>query len=204
MRPGRVWVVRAGLLGLAAAACGPKPTPEERAEAVQAFATVQAVFQHPRCRNCHIPGDQPLQYDAGTPHAMGVARGPDGHGSKGLPCTTCHNSANLPASYGPHAPPGAPHWALPKPEQKMAWIGQPAGVVCQMLKDKSRNGGRNFAKLIEHVSSDSLVLWGWHPGGNRAPVSVPHDQFVAKFKQWAAAAGPCPDGPATAGAAGMR
>ncbi len=195
---------RLAVLAAAVAACGPHPSPEQRTEAVAAFATVQTVFQHPRCRNCHIPGDSPLQYDAGLTHAMGVVRGPDGHGAKTLPCSTCHNTANLPAGYGPHSPPGAPHWALPKPEQKMAWIGLPASTVCAMLKDKSRNGGRNFDKLIEHVSSDSLVLWGWHPGGDRAPVSVPHAEFVAKFKQWAAAAGPCPDGPATAGAAGMR
>jgi hypothetical protein len=38
------------------------------------------------------------------------------------------------------------------------------------------------------------VLWGWHPGGNREPVPVPHDELVAKFKQWAAAGGPCPTG----------
>ena len=181
------------LVALAAlAACGPRPTPAEKAEAVKAFATVQTVFQHPRCRNCHIPGDQPLQYDAGTPHAMGVVRGEDGHGAKSLTCNTCHNDANLPAGYGAHSPPGAPHWALPKPDEKMAWIGRPASEVCAMLKDKSKNGGRNFTKLIEHVSSDSLVLWGWHPGGNRQPVSVPHDEFVTKFKQWAAAGGPCP------------
>jgi len=194
----RLMVTRVVVLA-AVAACGPRPSPEQRSEAVAAFGTVQQVFQHPRCRNCHIPGDAPLQYDAGTPHAMQVARGPDGHGSKGLPCTTCHGTANLPAGYGPHAPPGAPHWALPKPEQKMAWIGLAPGVVCAMLKDKSRNGGRNFEKLIEHVSSDSLVLWGWHPGGARAPVSVPHDEFVAKFKQWAAAGGPCPEGQVAAG-----
>ena len=42
------------------------------------------------------------------------------------------------------------------------------------------------------VAEDSLVLWGWHPGGNREPVPVPHDELVAKFKQWAAAGGPCP------------
>ncbi len=185
------------------AGCGPRPTPEQRAGAVTAFATVQQVFQHPRCRNCHIPGDAPLQYDAGLAHAMGVARGPDGHGAKGLPCTTCHGTTNLPASYGTHAPPGAPHWALPKPDQKMAWIGLAPSAVCAMLKDKSSNGGRSFAKLIEHVSSDSLVLWGWQPGGNREPVSVPHDQFVAKFKQWAAAGGPCPTDQA-ASVAGTR
>jgi hypothetical protein len=48
------------------------------------------------------------------------------------------------------------------------------------------------AALTTHVSEDKLVLWGWTPGGARAPVSVPHDEFVAKFKQWAAAGGPCP------------
>jgi len=202
MRTG-VMVTRVAVLA-AVAACGPRPSPQQRADAVAAFGTVQEVFQHPRCRNCHIPGDAPLQYDAGTPHAMAVARGPDGHGSTGLPCTTCHGTANLPASYGPHVPPGAPHWGLPKPEQKMAWIGLPPGTVCAMLKDKSKNGGRNFEKLIEHGSSDSLVLWGWHPGGEREPVSVPHDEFVAKFKQWAAAGGPCPEEVAAAGAAGTQ
>lgn len=61
-----------------------------------------------------------------------------------------------------------------------------------MIKDKQANGGRDFAALIQHVAEDELVLWGWKPGGERAPVSVPHAEFVAKFKQWAAAGGPCP------------
>src|SRR5690349_18821376 len=89
------------------AACVPAATvdPEERVQAITAFATVQQVLQHPRCQNCHIPGDAPLQFDAGLPHQMAVARGPDGHGSPGLPCASCHGAANPPASYGPHAPP---------------------------------------------------------------------------------------------------
>jgi hypothetical protein len=186
----RAWIVLAALV----AGCGPRPTPEQRAQAVAAFTTVQAVFQHPRCRNCHIEGEAPLQYDAGTPHAMGVRRGEKGHGMPGLQCNTCHGNANLPASYGPHAPPGAPHWGLPGPEHKMAWFGLSAAETCAMVKDRSKNGGRDFKALIEHVSSDSLVLWGWQPGGARAPVSVPHEEFVAKFKQWAAAGGPCPEG----------
>jgi len=181
------------------AGCGPRPSPEQRAEGAAAFATVQQVFQHPRCANCHISGDAPLQYDAGLPHTMGVARGPEGHGAPGMPCATCHGTANSPASYGPDAPPGAPHWVLPPPDHKMAWIGRSAAATCAMVKDKGQNGGKNFEKLIEHVSSDSLVLWGWRPGGARAPVSVPHDEFVAKFKQWAAAGGPCPAEQAGAG-----
>jgi hypothetical protein len=173
-------------------ACGPRPTPEQRAQAITAFATVQQVFQHPRCQNCHIPGDAPLQFNAGLPHAMGVARGPEGKGAAGLPCSTCHGTQNLPASYGAHAPPGAPNWHLPPPDRKMAWIGLPPARLCETIKSKRQNGGRNFEALVKHVSEDSLVLWGWHPGGNREPVSVPHDELVAKFKQWAAAGGPCP------------
>jgi hypothetical protein len=173
-------------------ACGPRPSPEERAQAVTAFATVQKVFQHPRCQNCHIPGDAPLQFDAGRTHMMDVKRGPEGHGAPGLPCTTCHGDANPPASYGPHAPPGAPHWALPAPEHKMAWIGLSPAALCETIKSKRQNGGRNFAALIKHVSEDSLVLWGWHPGGTREPVSVPHDELVVPFQQWVAAGGPLP------------
>ena len=176
---------------VALAACRSSSTPE-RAQAVAAFSTVQQVFQHPRCQNCHIPGDAPLQFDAGLTHAMGVMRGNEGHGAPGLSCATCHGESNPPESYGPHAPPGAPHWGLPSPAHKMAWIGLAPRALCEMIKDKQRNGGRDFAALITHVSEDKLVAWGWNPGGDRAPVSVPRDVFVAKFKQWAAAGGPCP------------
>jgi hypothetical protein len=183
----------ASLLMLALSACGPRVSPEQKAKAVEAFATVEKVFQHPRCSNCHIPGDAPLQFDAQTPHQMGVVRGPEGKGAPGLPCATCHAEANPPASYGPHAPPGAPHWSLPPPDHKMAWIGLPAAQLCAMIKDKKSNGDRDFAALLKHVGEDKLVLWGWNPGNGRLPVPVPHDQFVAAFKLWADAGGPCPE-----------
>src|SRR5574341_1818103 len=138
---------------------------KERSEAVAAFATVQRVLQHPRCQNCHVPGDAPLQSDAGLPHAMEVTRGPEGHGPPGLPCSTCHGEANAPASYGPHAPPGAPRWMLPPPDQKMVFIGLSPAALCAALKDPKANGGRDLAALLKHVSEDELVLWGWTPGG---------------------------------------
>ena len=169
------------------AACG--PTPEEREAAIAAFATIEQVFQHPRCANCHIPGDAP---GAGWTHAMGVVRGADGHGAPGLPCSTCHAEENSPESYGPNAPPGAPHWGLPPPDQKMAWFGLSTRELCEMIQDEDRNGGRDLGDLVKHVSEDKLVLWGWNPGGNRAPVAVPHAEFVAKFRQWTDARGPCP------------
>jgi hypothetical protein len=173
-------------------ACGQNGS-SERAAAVAAFAAVQQVFQHPRCQNCHIPGDAPLQFDGGRVHAQGVIRGPDGHGAPALPCSGCHGNENSPEAYGPHAPPGAPHWGLPPPSMKMAWIGLPPAELCAMIQDPARNGGRDLATLVKHVSTDPLVLWGWNPGGERAPVPVPHAEFVAAFETWAAAGGPCPD-----------
>lgn len=179
------------LVVLTPAACK-RTSPEQQAQGVEAFATIEKVFQHPRCSNCHIPGDAPLQFDTQQPHMMNVVRGPDGHGAPGLPCGACHGEKNPPASYGPHAPPGAPHWALPPPDQRMAWIGVPATELCAMIKDEDRNGDRDLDAMLKHVSEDKLVLWGWDPGAGRAPVPVPHDRFVAAFKTWMDAGAPCP------------
>ena len=122
---------------------------------------------------------------------MGVVRGAEGKGAAGLACATCHAAANPPASYGPHAPPGAPNWHLPPPERKMVFIGLPSGELCRKLKDPKQNGGRSLEALLEHMRGDKLVLWGWSPGGGRAPVPVPHDEVVAKFRLWTAAGAPC-------------
>lgn len=160
-------------------------------EALQAFDTVQKVLQHPRCQNCHIPGDAPLQFDDGRVHAQNVKRGGNGMGSPGLHCTTCHATQNPPASYGTHMPPGAPDWRLPSAAHKMVFIGMSGGDLCRQLKNKSENGGRDMAAMREHLDS-KLVLWGWNPGVGRKPVDIPHDQFVAAFERWAKAGGPCP------------
>ncbi len=159
-----------------------------------AFDTIQTVLQHPRCQNCHIPGDAPLVMDTGEVHPQNVKRGTAGIGSAGLPCTTCHGTANPPASYGPHTPPGAPGWHLPPPSRKMIFIGLSKADLCATIKDQKRNGGKDLAALLEHVSHDKLVLWGWAPGVGRAPVSIPHDAFVASFKTWIAGGAPCPAG----------
>jgi hypothetical protein len=181
------------LAGFWAGAVAAAPA-SKQAAALAAFDTVQTVLQHPRCQNCHIPGDAPLQLDAGLAHAQNVKRGPDGMGAPGLPCSACHGTKNLPASYGAHMPPGAPNWHLPPPERKMVFIGLPKGELCANLKDTSRNGGKDLPALLDHVSHDKLVLWGWNPGVGRAPVPVPHDRFVAAFKTWIAGGAPCPAG----------
>lgn len=156
------------------------------------FAVIKKVLQHPRCQNCHIPGDAPLQFDEGRTHAQFVRRGAEGKGAPALACGTCHGSKNLPASYGAHVPPGAPNWHLPPPDKKMVFIGLGAHDLCTRLKDTRENNGKNLAALVEHVDHDALVLWGWDPGNGRAPVSVPHAEFVAAFKRWTDAGAPCP------------
>jgi hypothetical protein len=187
----RYWLTL-GLLAASLAGC--ESTPKEKAgpAAAAEFATIQRVLQHPRCQNCHIPGDAPLQFDDGLAHAMQVERGPEGKGAPGLPCTTCHGMENPPASYGVNAPPGAPNWSLPPPQHRMVFIGLDAPTLCANLKNTSENGGRDLDALLEHVSHDKLVLWGWSPGGARAPVSVPHAEFVAAFERWKKAGAPCP------------
>jgi hypothetical protein len=175
-----------------AAVSGSVPPAVSEKDGLAAFETVRSVLQNPRCQNCHIPGDAPLQFDAGSTHAQNVLRGKDGKGAPGLACATCHASVNPPTSYGAHMPPGAPNWHLPPADQKMVFIGLSAGDLCRTIKDPKKNGGKDFAALEKHVDSDKLVLWGWNPGVGRAAVPVPHAEFVAKFKTWAAAGAPCP------------
>jgi hypothetical protein len=189
--------MRANLIVIVAAAmlittAGPRAqTSPSKEEGLAAFETVRTVLQHPRCLNCHIPGNAPLQFDDGRPHDMNVLRGPQGLGAPGLGCVTCHGTANPPASFGARTPPGAPGWHLPPPDKKMVFIGLSSGALCRTVKDVKANGGKDLAALTEHVDHDKLVLWGWDPGVGRAPVSVPHDQFMAKWRTWVAAGAPC-------------
>lgn len=189
----RRWLTVPAVLiaGSMSIASGQAPKSVSKEQGVAAFETVKAVLQHPRCQNCHIPGDAPLQFDKGLPHAMNVLRGPDGNGAPGQTCATCHGVANPPDAWGPQMPPGAPEWKLPPPNHKMVFIGLSSGDLCRLVKDPAKNGGKNFDALIHHVADDKLVGWGWNPGVGRAAVPIPRDEFVAKFKEWIAAGAPC-------------
>jgi hypothetical protein len=166
--------------------------PADAASGLAAFETVRKVFQHPRCQNCHIPGDAPLQLDEGRPHAQNVLRGPDGHGAAGLPCATCHTARNAPASYGASMPPGAPNWHLPPPQTRMVFINLTPAQLCRTVKDSRATGGKDLPAMLEHVAKDELVAWGWDPGVGRAPVPVPKAEVVAAFRTWMEAGAPCP------------
>ena len=179
-------------LVLAVAARDSAAPPADVASGLAAFETVRKVFQHPRCQNCHIPGDAPLQFDEGRTHAQLVKRGFDGHGTAGLPCATCHAARNPPASYGAHMPPGAPDWHLPPPEAKMVFIDRTPAQLCRTIKDPKETRGRDLAAMLDHVANDKLVAWGWDPGVGRAPVPIPRAELAAAFRAWMDAGAPCP------------
>ncbi len=162
------------------------------AEAARLFEPVRQVLQHPRCQNCHIVGDAPLQYDAGLLHAQSVKRGADGKGFAALQCSACHQADNPPAALGPHAPPGAPNWHLPPENMKMVFKDVGARELCMTIKDRKRNGNRSMDDFVHHIADDPLVAWGWNPGGDRKPVSIPKDETVAAVKAWVRAGAPCP------------
>ena len=162
------------------------------ADAARLFEPVRQVLQHPRCQNCHIIGDAPLQYDAGTVHAQRVKRGADGRGMAALQCSACHQDQNAPAALGPHAPPGAPNWHLPPENMKMVFKDVGARELCMTVKDRKRNGNRSMEDFVHHMADDLLVAWGWNPGGDRKPVSISKEETVASVKAWVAAGAPCP------------
>jgi len=139
--------------------------------------------------NCHSRGDFPRQGDDSHPHTMNVRRGPQGHGVTAEKCSTCHQNHNL---AGAHMPPGAPNWGLPPANMPMIWQGLSDAQICQSIKDPKQNKNRNLDQLVEHLTEDKLVMWGWNPGEGRTPVPMPHDEFSAKVKQWQAAGAPCP------------
>jgi hypothetical protein len=184
----------ASAIALAQSAPGPAPgagagAGNKVAAGKQAFLEVARVLQSPRCQNCHPTGDRPLQGDQGKPHAQNISRASV---AAGLPCSTCHQERNSEAVGVTGGPPGAPRWGLPPAEHPMVFQGKTPTALCEQLKDPKHNGGKTLAQLLEHVSHDALVLWGWKPGGTRATPPLPHDKFVAAFAAWVAADGACP------------
>lgn len=166
------------------------PTPEEVSAGKVAFLEVAKVLQHPRCMNCHPSGDAPLQTDASLPHKMNVSRASE---EAGLKCATCHQGQNSEALGIPGGPPGAPNWHLPPKDTPMVFQGHTPASLCAQLADPAQNGGKDLAALLEHVSHDRLVLWGWNPGGDRTKPPMPHNEFVALFKLWVDGGGACPE-----------
>lgn len=159
-----------------------------RAEGVAAFQSILPVLHHPRCLVCHSTGDYPRQGDGLHPHIMDIRRGPHGDGAAPVRCSTCHQDHNL---AGVDTPPGAPGWHLPPPENPLIWEGLSDVQLCRLLTDPKRNGGRDPNALEAHMHTP-LVLWGWHPGDGRTPVSMPVETFLKNVHIWTSAGAPCP------------
>ena len=145
---------------------------DARARSVALFQEAGKVLQHPRCVNCHPARRRPTQTDRMRPHEPLVVRGADGHGAPAHgAATTCHGDAN----YDPARVPGDPQWHLAP--ASMAWEGMSLGEICEQIKDPERNGNRTIAGIVEHVTTDSLVKWGWNPGAGRTPAPGTNEEF---------------------------
>jgi cytochrome c5 len=153
------------------------------------FLRAWTVFDSPRCKNCHPAGDAPLQGDDSHVHIQNVKRGSAGKGLYGMKCHTCHQDANLP---GANMPPGNSKWSLPTADLKMVIQGETPGQFCRQLKDPAKNGNRSLAQIMEHVSKDDLVGWGWNPGDGRTLPPLNRPDFVAAMQQWVDNGAACP------------
>ena len=152
-----------------------------------AFTEAARVMLHPRCVNCHPAGDSPLQGEDGRLHEPPARRGLGGTGVVGMRCRTCHMREN----YDPGRVPGARQWALAP--RKMAWEGFSLAELCAQLKDPERNGGRTLDEIVEHMTEDELVGWGWAPGAGREPVPGTQESFGGLIALWAESGAVCPE-----------
>ena len=194
-------VLGAGLhLGIVCGEDAAKPRKDDtRARA--AFLEAYKVFAHPRCVNCHPAGDSPLRGDNNEPHSY-LRRGVDGNGVFAARCGNCHQTQNQP---GEHSPPGAPHprkeegkqneprWRMPPAATPMVFEKRTPAQLCRQLLDKKQNGNMTAEQVLDHVSHDPLVLWGWNPGEGRSKPPLSHEEFVRSVKEWVGNGGACPN-----------
>jgi hypothetical protein len=137
-------------------------------KSVALFKEAGLVIQHPRCINCHPANNYPLQGDDQHRHAQLVVRGEDNLGAVAVRCFTCHREKN----FEPGRVPGDPLWHLAPIE--MAWEG------------------KSLDEIVKHMAEDTLVGWGWNPGGGRTPVPGTQAEFGDLIKAWAANGAVCP------------
>ncbi|MFP2908358.1 Isoquinoline 1-oxidoreductase subunit [Pyxidicoccus sp. 3LFB2] len=161
------------------------------ARSVALFKEAGRVIAHPRCVNCHPEDGVPRQGLQQRLHVPRVAGGPDGHGTPGLPCASCHQEKNTPLVGATlRGVPGNPKWALAPVE--MAWVGKSLGYICEQLKDPKRNGGKSLEALHHHMAEDVLVGWGWNPGPGLEPVPGTQQEFGALIRAWIDSGAACP------------
>jgi hypothetical protein len=172
----------------------------------------------PTVDNSSYPQDYPRQGDDRHPHYYGVLRGDDaspnpdgtpnpnssGIGTPFERCTSCHGTKNdpvtgIPGSVDPKHP-DVPFWVLSP--RVVAWESAP-GVpftgpeLCAQLKDPNRNGHRDLAQLLDHITNDNFVNWAFDPGIRpngeaRTTPPINHPALNQAFQQWINEGAPCP------------
>jgi hypothetical protein len=164
---------------------------DERVRSVALFTEAARVIQHPRCLNCHPRTRRPTQGDDRHPHIPPMEAGPADHGPPALPCASCHGDRNV-ATLGSSiaSVPGQPLWSLAP--AAFAWQGQSPGAICAQIKDRARNGGRSLAQIHEHMATDPLVGWSWHPGEGRAAAPGTQGELGSLVAAWIESGAHCP------------
>jgi hypothetical protein len=163
---------------------------DARARSVALLTEAAKVIQSPRCLNCHPVTRRPTQGDDLHAHLPPMEGGPGGLGVPALPCRSCHGTANRATLAAIRSIPGNPRWGLAP--ASMAWQGKSLREICLELKDGARNGGRSLSQLHEHMATDSLVGWAWHPGEGRSPAPGTQAQFGALIEAWISTGAQCP------------
>jgi hypothetical protein len=176
------------ITALLMAALAPPAAQAQVRKGLQGWRTIERVLRSPRCMNCHPRSDVPTQFDAESPHFLGVVRGPHDHGAAGMHCSMCHQARNQEIANIP----GAADWSVAP--RSMGWQGLGSAALCRVLVDRKANGGRSPAALREHMTTHSLVLWAWNPGAGRKPPDVTRAQLKTALDAWVAAGAPCPKG----------
>ncbi|MFT3700054.1 MAG: Isoquinoline 1-oxidoreductase subunit [Kofleriaceae bacterium] len=156
------------------------------ARSVALFQEMARVITSPRCMNCHPADRRPTQGDDRHAHVPMMQADIAGVG-----CATCHQTANV-VTYGETIAsiPGHPHWGLAP--ASMAWQGKTVPQICAQLVDPERNGHRTLAMIHEHLATDSLVGWAWHPGEGRVPAPGTQAQFGELVTAWIQSGARCP------------
>ena len=171
-----------------------------REQGLAAFARIYEVASHPRCANCHVGADNiPMwsgpSYGKTRPHGMNINAGESRIGGESLPCYSCHRTSGNLASDNNAPPHFGIGWRLAPVE--FEWFGKSPVEICEQLKTPSRNGGRDWKGLVDHLIEDAghrgPVLWGWSPGGNRQPAPYSLQQHVDDMALWGASGQPCPE-----------
>jgi hypothetical protein len=74
---------------------------------------------------------------------------------------------------------------------KMSWLGLSGSALCKVFRDPKTNGGRTLTAIEQHLVTDHLVAWGWHPGPGRQLPPLDKVAFDQQVGTWIRNGVPC-------------